>query len=580
MKKAICSLLLIALMISMSSCEKSDTPSDLPTGGETSDTAAATSDVSDDSTNGFVKGTPGTFYAYVWHKTSRMDNLYRPFSFTSVGTGSVDCGNIEQNGIEMVAKQMKNYFDKIPDGKRAINPTHTLLYLYEEQENLYWYDKGLEKHNRIMGELFEKYLELGGKPIDEVTCDMEGYCNVWYADGFANKHNMTRDEVYYAVQNDPRYPELKAELSKYDFTFYEGDDHPELYYMYANARNTYPNQEPIKDVYVGINFSDDWVDRRYLDKVYELYESYFPGIKFSQYDSYEKDVPKYSTTGGGHNYGYFDEPTPVEEREHTYVGTHSSWANYGLFTYKLVDAPPPDYPYARFYSTPFNAVLYQVVAMQNALLYMPDSKIQPWVGCYSFCYQNATPYAVTDYYHELIYHFGLGNPDPFLFYNYEDGQYGLKDNEIFSELLCDLDELVGFEDRCSLLTERTSFDSRYILSGMYAGGKNVWRITPDLSTDDVTIESFKVSDSPLTFRIGQQVVEFPEGSYIYESDRPHEYAERSKAGYWVISPEGTEPREYLDESQAPTSEPTYLFGGEEELKARVAAFVPPTTDDE
>ncbi len=522
--------------------------------------------------NTIKKGTRGTHYAFVWEKTSGADNLYRPFSFYPSHIDAPHTGSIAADGIEATARKMKDYFDTLPEGKRAINPTFTLRYLYEDMEGLYWYDKGLAKHNSVMDELFRCYKALGGRDVDEVTCDMEGYCNVWYAEGIANTKKITMDELYYMVQNDPRYPRLKRELSEWDFTFYYGDDHPELYYMYAHANDCPPNDPKKKDVYIGINFSDEWINRNYLDKVFELYRSYFPNIKFSQYDCYEKDVPIYSTSSYGHIYGYFDEPTPKSERSHTYVGTHSSWSNYGAHRPTLISSPPPGYPYKEFYSTPFNAVLYQHIRMENTLLYMPDSKIQPWVSCFSFCYNNTTPYAVTDYYHEYIYHFGLGGPDPFLFYNYEDGQFGLKDNLIFSELLHDLDDLVGFEDRRSLVKGRTPFDSRYILSGMYAGGKNVWRITPDLSTDDVTIDSFKVSDSPLTFRIGQQVVEFPEGSFIYEPESDGRLAPYSKAGYFVISPEGSEPREYRDETKAPTSEPSYKFGGKEEFLANVEMF--------
>lgn len=136
-----------------------------------------------------------------------------------------------------------------------------------------------------------------------------------------------------------------------------------------------------------------------------------------------------------------------------------------------------------------------------------------------------------------------------------------------------MDEVAGFPDREYIIPDEMSdWNQRYVLSGMSAGGRNVWRITPDLTTDDISLESFKIKDNPPTFQIGKHVVEFPEGSFIYESTRKREYGWLSEAGYWVISPADTKPNEYIDDSAEDIEEPIYTFGHAAEQAARVEAY--------
>jgi len=517
-----------------------------------------------------VLGEKGTYFGYVWSNTDGAENLYKPFTLSTGTPSSESAAGYTQPTIE-IARKMKTYFDTVPEGKRVLNPANSLSIMIEERTNHVWYDIGTERYLKYLDEVFYYYKRLGGVPLDYYMMDFERYCNVWYLEGKI-KPDFTWDDLMGEIISDPRYPELREHLIKGGVKMYEGSDHTELYWMHAHMNDTPPNDPTKESVYNGIEALDSWVVTNYIQRVYEKMDEIFPGIKFSDYSCSASNVPNLHYTSFGHNYGYFLEPEPVEGRKYE-PGTHMSPTLYLQFRPGLETAGPPEYKYSKFYSTPFNNLLYYMVAVKDSLLYMPGQiGFAPWVGSYSWSYANYGTMCATDYYKEFIYHLGLMKPDPFLFYNYESGQQGIVDNLVFSELLEDLDEVVGFADREYIIDEVPDWNDRYILTGMKAGGRNVWRLTPDLTTDDITIESFKVKDSPLTFKVGQQVIEFPEGSFIYEPSRDREYGWYSEAGYWIITPDGTEPKEYTDSSAKELKEPVYTWGGTEEQAERVAAY--------
>ena len=522
----------------------------------------------------FEKGTPGSWYAFCWSNNGGADNIYIPFMLHSNNSYEYTA-NLRGGGPIATARRMKAYFDKLPDGKRALNPFSLYAPIRDLDNkiagNFFWPDESYNEVCRELDEVLFYYKRLGGKPIDAFVSDLESGMTIWNLEAFQIKGIITLEEMFDGITEDPRYEtELRPSIIEAGITLYEGNDHNELYNMYAN-RNLYGHNSPEKaDVYKGVR----WAQRRtaqYLNKVYDVLKKYYPDIKCSDYDCYEVAQPNKKTTAHGHMYGLFSETVPVEEREFkSIMGTHSSWSNYGDVQAGLTSSPPPGYPYATYQNTPFNGILYQIISMQNAVTYREDSKIQPWVGCYTFGYADLASYPATDWYDELIYQFAMGNPDPFLFFNVTK-DVGINENEYFSQLLHDLDDIAGFEDRKSLITELTPWDSHYILNGMNAGGKNIWRITPDLFVEGMTIENFKLKDNPLTFRIAEQIVEFPEGSYIYDPGKGH-----SKCGYWVISPEGTRPEERRDASIKPAVQPDYTWDkakAKEIIAERVAAVL-------
>ena len=199
------------------------------------------------------------------------------------------------------------------------------------------------------------------------------------------------------------------------------------------------------------------------------------------------------------------------------------------------ERPPREWRYDTYLENGFNMAKVDLISLADAAL-SADGKATCWISNKGYVYR-------TDYYTELLFHAGMMNPDPFLFWPGNMATLG-DDLKHLDEVFVQLGELVGFEDRKSLVDDAKNapvWDDRYILTGMSAGGKNVWRITPDLYAPGVTMENFLVDEKAPAFRIGNQNVVFPKGSYIYEPED-----KLSQYGYWVISPEGTRPEEYRD----------------------------------
>jgi len=475
----------------------------------------------------FERGREGTYYTFVWHKTDGTDNLYRPFAISNVDENNAD--------FESIARDMKEHYDKLPDGKRAFNPFHFLAPIRKLRDNYIWLERGVEGQNRYFDKLIEAYKAIGGKDIDLFMFDTESALNVYYLEAYVIKKRETWDTLLGKIESDPRYAsEIRPQLIEEGIELYTEGDHPEMWNM-AKTMNEAPSSPAQKNVYRGIN----WANKRmtkYMNQIFANLKKHYPNCMMSDYGFVDMCDCGERTSAYGHRYGMFSAPVEKSKREYTHtVGTHGSWSNYGAVRASLINNPPPQLPYDKFPTTPFYAVMSHVMDVQYAIDFRDDAKIQPWMSNWNFTYGGVVPYVATDYYDELVYHFGLAKPDPFLFYNYETSEYSKPCNIHFSELLHDLDDLCGFEDRKPIINI-PKWTDHYLLSGMTAGGKNVWRITPDLSIDGMTIENFKVSDAPLTFEISGQKIVFPKGSFIFDHGEGH-----SRCGYWVISPVDTYP---------------------------------------
>jgi len=499
----------------------------------------------------FERGKEGTYYTFVWHRTDGTDNLYRPFMSGDVSKDDKD--------VAETARKMKEHYDTLPDGKRAFNPCWFLAPLRQMRDNFIWLDRGIEKQLEVVDKLFGEYKAIGGKDIDEFMFDTEASFNVYYLEGRIIQKKETWDSLFGKIESDPRYAyEVRPQLIEAGVELYTKGDHPEMWNM-AEHMNTEPSSQLQKNVYLGIKWADDRM-AAYMNQVYEAIKKHYPNCKMSDYGYADFGDTGRRTSAYGHRYGMFSKPVEKSERQFSKtIGSHGSWPNYGAVRTGLINNPPPELPYDKFPTTPFYAVMMEVMDVQYAIDFRDDAKIQPWMSNWHFSYNDTTPYACNEYYDELIYHFGLANPDPFLFFNHEPSvDYSKPSNIHFSELLHDLDDLCGFEDRKPII-RIPEWTERFLLSGMTAGGKNVWRITPDLYANGTTIESFKTSDSPLTFEICGQKIVFPEGSFLFDHGEGH-----SKCGYWVISPVGTEPAVTIDRDAPVPPMPEYKIPTQEE----------------
>ena len=106
--------------------------------------------------------------------------------------------------------------------------------------------------------------------------------------------------------------------------------------------------------------------------------------------------------------------------------------------------------------------------------------------------------------------------------------------QIANEHMAELTRVAGASDRKAIVTP-IDWNGDYVLSGMYAGGRNIWRITPN--TDVISKEAFKIKDKAPTFKVDGVTITFPQGRIIEDTKITHV----GSCGYWVETPANVTP---------------------------------------
>jgi hypothetical protein len=131
------------------------------------------------------------------------------------------------------------------------------------------------------------------------------------------------------------------------------------------------------------------------------------------------------------------------------------------------------------------------------------------------------------YYGETVFHAALSGAHDFLWWK-DSRDSPTANNDYVSRLLKELDPLVGFAGRTPLVYSDATWSDGYVLSGMEAAGKRVYRLTPDPSLP----VQITTSGSTVIFSIGGKRLEFA-NSYIYQPSNP-----ASTLGYWIVQTQG------------------------------------------
>lgn len=469
----------------------------------------------------------GTFFALTWDPVyAKRGNFVKPLVLSKANL---------QIGAAEAAKKAKYSLTALPVGRRSILIAPWTDNLSEmiasNVENHIWWNNGATELAVLLDEFFKEYSAIGGE-LDYIISDFERSLSIWALNAAGGEPISVKFD---SIVNDPRYQtEIRPRLEELGFVFPTDTSLNELYYVYNLGSNA-PQDGTQLSHWKWNNLMEQRKDDYLNQAIFEPAKKYFPEIKYSNYNSMVKEE-KYKIIDNLGTKHYLGGDKPGQ------AGTHSSPSLYGgLQEQLLTTQQPEDYP-GEFLWTPFNSLLFNQQRYRPTVVSTEGHKVMPWVAWRGKVNQNVA-FGDTDYFNENILHIGLGNPDPFLYFNNAlTSTYTEKDDTIFSNLMFELDELVGFEDRKSLIDSTMDWGAKYILTGMEAGGRNVWRITPDLSVPGVTLENFLHSDKNkyIKFKIGDQIVKFPEGSYIYTPEK-----ENSSFGYWVISPVNTKPKENI-----------------------------------
>lgn len=152
--------------------------------------------------------------------------------------------------------------------------------------------------------------------------------------------------------------------------------------------------------------------------------------------------------------------------------------------------------------------------------------LTPWISSPNWLEQDQGKKHV--FYAETAFHAALSGAQDFLWWKHTS-QSDPAGTQYISRMLSELDVLVGFVDRKALIWNDVQFDDGYVLSGIEAGGKRVFRLTPNPS-QTVNVLS---SSNTVRIEVGTETITIP-NAYIYSPPNP-----TSNLGYWIVQTKGS-----------------------------------------
>jgi len=419
------------------------------------------------------------------------------------------------------AALLKELLDTYPEGTRYMNFSPLPSAFSALVEDVIYMDKGVEYIKAWLDPFLAEYKRIGGK-LDGIIIDLEyreGYS--WYLSGRMDK-DPTATIMNDIVQNPQYKTRLRPLLEERGFEFYPDPNEytPEIYSAYEKSGDKYATSRSIWDVAIRTMLI------QYINEsVYDTMLKYYPEGNLCDYESKANDA-WLKTTGvsvGGNSVG---------------AGNTSNDNFYGdrpVSTYFVENGvnklpQPPGRYQAILEDTVFTSFLYEANVLKGVQASADNGKVSSWITFFGYS-KRATSVCNTPYYAEQILHQGLLDSQPFLGYIIQSDTGGPEQfthaMNVLNDIMGELTRLVGYSDRKPIQVP-TTWNSSFVLSGMYANGRNVWRITPDI-TGAVTKETFKVEGEDPTFSINGQTVTFPGGKIVEDGS----VREVGTCGYWV-----------------------------------------------
>ncbi len=474
------------------------------------------------------------YYMVNWGKFEpEYSNVYEMPYFWAYGLEPGDTeGRIAWNhetNIDKLVQNLKEEFDSRPAGTRYINFCLPSTAFHDLVEDVVFMDKAVAVVQSWLREFLLKYKEAGGQ-LDGLVVDVE-YLNVYAI--YIHSRFFGKDKfVYKKIMDNPLYAErIRPELEARGFQFYEpvSDYTPEIYGIHPSAGAQYSQCDDIWDAVMR-----SYLNTSVTEACAPVWE-YYPDAIVSDYQS--KNIKSWMkelndagtlTTLGGNYTGAGN-----SNNENTY-----SVRPYNFFTSKSDNTAEyktvAGYNRALFENNPFFMFQYDANLMKNTYIAADGEDVSFWISTYRYNQHNKNSVSFTPYYTETLLHMGMLDPSAYLGYIIES-EVGYQDDyelslKIINDIMAELTRVVGAADR-KPIDVIPNWNNYYVLSGMNAGGKNIWRLTPN--TYKVALEDFQVEGAAdLTFSVLGQTITFPQGKIIENG----EVTEVGTCGYWIETP--------------------------------------------
>ena len=455
------------------------------------------------------------------------------FAKLSYGGGTMLYGEYTDEDVTAVAQAITKEMKDRPAGTRYWTVFGPAKIMQLAPDHAIFLEHGVVQLQQMFTDLVKKLYELGC-PLDGVVIDIEYIgMGAWYlytnANGSVENYGSNK-KIYAQIVADKRYQTMiRPLLVEYGFPFWPNPsgNQSEIYSIcYLNKGEQYDLARNIWNTVMRIhlnNYSNIWC--------YEPLKTYYPDASLSDYQSHDsKSWLKLS--------GITDDGVALSGGNSVKVGTASSFSYYYARPGSSFFDEHKQYVSfndGEYEASAFNGLLYDVNFTRHMYSSTDTKQIAPWITYHTYGGKKASSMAYTPYYTELLYHLGMFDPEPFLSYTYVgDSCFGSDKNSAFyhtvqkvqNEIMAALTEVAGYADRKPIEMPQY-WNAEYVVSGMYANGRNIWRITPN--GDEISLADFKVKDSDPTFSVKGQTITFPGGKILEEAT----ISEVGSCGYWV-----------------------------------------------
>ena len=461
----------------------------------------------------------------------------------SYGGGTMLYGSYTDEDVTTIATAITKEMNSRPEGARYWTVFGPAKIMKLAPDHAVFLEHGVFQLQAMVTDLVKKLKELNC-PLDGVVIDIE-YVGMgsWYlytqSGGHSVDYYLKNPKIYAQIVADPRYQTLiRPLLVEYGFPFWpnpEGNKSEIFSICYTNKGEQYDLARNIWNTVMRIhlnNYSNIWC--------YQPLKTYYPEASLSDYQSHDsKSWLKLS--------GITDDGVALSGGNSIKVGDTSSFSYYyarpgaSFFEAHKQYASFND---AEYEASAFNGLLYDVNFTRHMYSSSDTKQIAPWITYHTYGGKKAASMAYTPYYTELLYHLGMFDPEPFLSYTYvgdkcfsdggKDSAFYHTVQKVHNEIMAELTRVAGFSDRKPIEMPQY-WNAEYVVSGMYANGRNIWRITPN--GDEISLAAFKVKDSDPTFSVKGQTITFPGGKILSETT----ISEVGSHGYWVETAAGVTP---------------------------------------
>ena len=427
--------------------------------------------------------------------------------------------------MDQIGRIIAAEMDRLPEGTRHLNLNGFAHIFRQDVEDVIYLDNGAAQAKKLFTALIKVCKKYDAK-VEGIILDFEyiGLSSYY----LTSKDYVSDPLIFQKIVDNPRYAtDVRPMLEERGFKFYPNPTEytPEIWAANTKSGEEYDVSRAIWDTVMRIRLNNYLTETVYVPAV-----EYYPDIIVHDYHSHntyawykEMDLNGDLAYLGGNSF---------------YAGNSSSTGTYSTELGKnfitegasYVYRKPESYSGAVFEADAFNQVLFNTNNFKNYVEATPNGNITVWVSEYDY------PYGVhvtsTPYWTETLLHIGMLDPVAYLVYLYTPDfkdRPGVYDARILtlSEVLAELTRVAGYSDREPIALP-TNWNDAFVLSGMYANGRNIWRLTPD-TTDGMTLEEFKVAGDDPTFSHKGQTITFPGGKIIPDG----EVSDVGTCGYWI-----------------------------------------------